>query len=352
MFKFNKDSLRIEYITLLALSKATIDPRIQFKDAGGVIHKMSIPVSVARIVRARLKGVGRFPNGYPAALAFVEGRIVAMDVAVGKSYKMFKDFDEWITCLETRSSVLDGLEGDWLWDGQYAYREVGEIKQMGDSNFGSIDTRVFNLYRLGEARGDMVEDLVALCFKNPETGEWTKTTPMTRHSGAFLQITGDVDKFNKHDHFIEEDEFKKIDSNVFANLRFVTYAARVLARQFGYTAVEPLGLPILMMEHQTFNVGGLPTEMQAASPAPMAFSSALAWMIGLNRKVGNLEDLIAIKSSTKMLLTKGNTRKSEPVKQKENEAPAPVVSTRDLIAQLRVASAQMQLVTYEPTELD
>lgn len=349
MFKFNKDSLQIKYVTLIALSKATIDPRVTFKDENGDIQKMSIPVSVARLVRARLKSVSRFPNGYPAALAFIDGRIVAMDVATGKMYKMYKDLDEWITCLETRASALDALEGDWLWDGQYAYREVGDIKQMGDTNFGSVDTRVFNLYRLGEERGDLVENLVALCFKNPETGEWTKTTPMTRHSGAFLQITGDVDKFNKYDHFIDDDEFKQIDSNVFANLRFVTYAARVLARQFGYTAVEPLGLPILMMEHQTFNVGGLPTEMQAASPAPMAFSSALAWMIGLNREVRNLEDLIAIKSSTKMLLTKGNTRKHEAQKKDDESAP---VSTRDLIAQLREASAKAVMVSYEPTELE
>lgn len=345
MFTFNKDSLHIEYVTLLALSKATIDPNVSFRDSEGATHKMQIPVSVARIVRSRLKSVSRFPNGYPAALAFVEGRIVAMDVAVDKAYKMYKELGEWISCIETRKEHLNAIEGEWLWDGQYAYRFVGDVKPMGQTNFGNIDTKVFNLYRLGEEKGDLIENLVALCFRDPETKEWVKTVPLTRHSGAFLQITGDVDKFNKMDHFVDEDEtFLQIDSNVFPNLRFVTYAAKALSRQFGYESVEPLGLPILMMEHQTFNIGGLPTEMQAASAAPMSFSCALAWMIGMNREVESLDDLIAVKASTKMLLTKGNTTKREAATKPDQKQPA---STKDLIKQLRELSAQTELVKYE-----
>lgn len=350
MFTFKKDSLQIEYIDLLALSKATIDPRIHFRDESGQEHKMPIPVSVARIVRGRLKSVSRFPKGYPAALAFVDGRIVAMDVAVGKTYKMFKEMGEWISCLHARSEGLNAIEGDWLWDGQYAYRFDGDVKRMGGSNFGNIATRVFNLYRLGEEKGDLIENLVALCYRNPITGDWTKTTPMTQHSGSFLQITGDVDKFNRFDHFVEAgEEFAKIDSNVFPNLRFVTYAAKVLSRQFGYEIVEPLGLPILMIEHQTFNIGGLPTEMQAASPAPMAFSAALAWMIGLNRQVENLDDLMAIKASTKMLLTKGNTHHRVPT---VGENAPEAESTKALIDNLRKLSAATPLVTYEDGEPD
>lgn len=348
MFTFNKESLHIEYVELLSLSKATIDPNVQFRDAAGQTHKMQIPVSVARIVRGRLKSVSRFPAGYPAALAFVDGRIVSMDVAVGKAYKMYKDLGEWISCLETRKELLNAIEGEWLWDGQYAYRFVGDVKPMGQTNFGNIDTRVFNLYRLGEEKGDLIENLVALCFRNPKTQEWVKTTPLTRHSGAFLQITGDVDKFNKMDQFVDEDEaFLEIDSNVFPNIRFVNYAAKALSRQFGYESVEPLGLPILMMEHQTFNIGGLPTEMQAASAAPMSFSCALAWMIGFNQQVESLDDLIAIKSSTKMLLTKGNTTKRELATKPDQEQPA---STKDLIGRLRKLSEQTELVKYESQE--
>ena len=345
MFTFNKESLRIEYVTLLSLSKATIDPNVSFRDEEGLVHKMPIPVSVARICRSRLKSVSRFPNGYPAALAFVDGRIVAMDVAVGKAYKMFKELGEWITVIESRVELLNAIEGDWMWDGQYAYRFDGDVKPMGQTNFGNIDTKVFNLYRLGEDKGDLIEHLVALCFRNPKTGEWIKTTPLTRHSGAFLQITGDVDKFNNNDEFVDEDEsFLEIDSNVFPNLRFVTYAARALSRQFGYESVEPLGLPILMMEHQTFNIGGLPTEMQAASAAPMSFSCALAWMIGFNQQVESLDDLIAIKASTKMLLTKGNTKKREARTDPDKARPA---SSKELIAKLRELSARTELVKYE-----
>lgn len=349
MFKFNLGEFRIRYVMLHGLSKATIDPKVTYLDEAGVKHRLPIPVSIARIVRARLQGVTKFTKGYPACFGMMGDRIVAMDVAVGPHYKMFKEFDEWISCIESRAEHLKALEGDWLYDGQYAYRTVGEVQPLGETGFGSQDVRCINLYRLGEEKGDLVENLSLLAYKHPETEQWVKSAPVTRKSGSFLQITGDNERFNKDDQFIDSDELARLDKLIFPNLRFVTYAAKVITAQFGYEAVEPLGLPILMIEHQTFNVGGIPTEMQAASPAPMSFTNALAWMIGLNLQVLNLNDLIAVKSTTKMLLTKGNSYHTIMGGKDENEEET---ATKELIAAVRAAASAKEMVKYESLSVE
>lgn len=342
MFKFDMSQFRTEFCTLLNLSKATIDPRVTFLDSNGVKQRLPIPVSVARIVRARLHGVSKFANGYPCAFAFVNDRIVAMDVAIGPAYKMFKDTDCWLTCIDSQSSILHSVEGDWLYDGQYIYRPVGEVVRLGDTNFGAQDVRCYNLFKLGEEKVDIVEQRACLAYYNQQTGQWLTSAPVTRKSGGFLQITGDTDKFDRNDQFIDADsEFARINTQIFPNLRFVNYAAKVLSAQFGYDTIEPLGLPLLVIEHQTFNIGGIPTEMQAASPAPFKFMDALAWLIGLHRQVSNLNDLIAIKSTMKMLLTKGNTNQRMMGEQKQEH------NTRELIQNVRAAAKSAPLVEFE-----
>lgn len=348
MFKFDSTKFKLEFCMLLSLSKATIDPKVTFIDSHGIKQKKAIPVSIARLIRARLHGASKFAKGYPCAFGLMDSRIVAMDVALGGQYKMWKATEEWISIIEERASVLKKVEGDWLWDGQYAYRYVGDVVPMGDTDFGHQEVRCFNLYRLGEEKADMIENLSCLCYKNPETDQWVRSAPVTRKSGGFVQITGDVDVFNKTDQFMDDDELARIDVLVFPNLRFVNYASRTLTARFGYTAVEPLGLPLLMIEHQTFNVGGIPTEMQAASPAPMSFTNALSWMIGLNLKVRNLDDLIAIKATTKMLLTKGNTLQRIMGKKEDEES----VATKELIASIRSAAESRPLVKYEPKSVE
>lgn len=257
---------------------------------------------------------------------------------------MFEEFGEWISVLERREVMVNQLMGnDWLWDGQYAYKFVGEVIPLGESGFGSIATRAFNMFKLGEDKTDPIEPLAALCYKHPTTGEWVKTSPITRHSGGFIQVTGDVGAFNAGDQFVDSDkEFAKIDNSLFVNLRFVNYGARVLSQRFGYEAIEPLGLPLLMIEHRTFNVGGLALPVQMSSPAPLKFTRAMAWMIGLFLQVKDLDDMIAVKQTFKMLLTKGNTNQRMMGDDAKTEVP-----TKTVIATLRAKMESAALIDFD-----
>lgn len=345
MFQFDNTKFRVESCTIRSLSKATIDPSITYTDSKKNVVKKKVPVSIARIVRNQLHGVTKFIEEYPCMIAFVDDRIVSLSVPIGADYKMWKDTGDWISVLESREEIISKLGTDWHWDGQYAYQFTNEVEQLGDTNFGVAKVKAFNLFKLGESQADIVEHLAAFCFKNPTTGQWVKTTPMTRISGGFIQLSGDVEQFNKTDDFVEKDaaqELKKLDRSKFVNLRFVNYASQVLSNQFGYEAIEPLGIPLLMIEHRTFNLGGLATPVQMSSAAPLTYTQALAWMIGLYSKVKTLDDLIAVKSTLKMLLSKGNTNTWAT-----QDSAGNGVNTKDVIATLRKKLESAPLISFD-----
>ena len=309
MFKFNRNDLKIQYCGLKTISKSTIDPRVTLVDDAGNETKHPVPAAVARIISGRLHGVARFVEPYPACVVFVGDKIVSIDVAIEGNYKMYKSMGEWISPVESRLSIIDAAgDVDWLFDGQYAYVAVGDVQRLGETNFGSLQYKAVNLYKLNDERADLIEKLAGICYFNVKTEEWTCTSPVTRHSGKFLQLTGDTDEFNKKDAFIEDEQgLNRMNHLMFPNLRFVNYASHVLSNRFGYEVLEPLGLPLLMIEHRTFNLGGISLPVQISSSAPFKFLEGLAWMVGLINRVQTLDDLISIKSCIKMLITKGTT---------------------------------------------
>lgn len=342
MFKFNRDKVHVRYCGLLSISKSTIDPRITVQLDGGEIAKYAVPAAVARSVSGRLNGVSRFADPYPACLVFVDDKLVSVDAAVGPNYQMYQALGEWISPIESRLSIVDVAGNvDWMFDGQYAYISVGDVERFGETNFGTQRYRAINLFKLNDERADLIENLAGVCYYNIITGEWVCTSPVTRHSGKFLQLTGDTDEFNKTDAFVEDEQgLERMNHLMFPNLRFVNYTSQLLSQQFGYDVLEPLGLPLLMIEHRTMNLGGLSLPVQISSHAPFKFLEALAWLVGLHSRVETIDHLIAIKSCVKMLITKGSTL---------SRGTDSDVDTKQLIQQIRnrVESTPMISLSFE-----
>lgn len=331
MFPFNSTAYTVRTLKLKAISKSTIDPRVTFVDELENTVKMPVPVSIARRIKNRLKNVTRFTTFYPCEIAFIDNRIVAMDVPDGKEYHSWKADGKWISRLAVNSPVIPTLDASWQYDGQYVYKFTGAVEPIADTSFGKRVAEVYNLYAFGEKGGRDSLSMSALCFLNPTTGQWAVSSPVTRSSGGLLQLTGDVEEFSADSEFAGTTrDLQRVDRNVYPNLRFVTYAARVISEQFGFQSIEPLGLPLLMIEHRTFNLGGMPTPVQATSPAPFRFTEGLAWMIGMFGQVTTLDQLIAVKSSMKMFLTKGNTNRTSEATKDDGE-----IDTKKLIDEVR-----------------
>lgn len=345
MFKFNKSQFDYHFIGLLSLSKATIKPVIKYVDPNGQVQRAIIPTAVARKARTAVHGVSRFAEAYPACIAVVAGKVVALELPNKEQLKMWAESGEWIANIETQISLIHDMNDGYMWDGQYIYRQDGDVVPFEEeSSFGSVKCHVYDTYRMGERRADLFEQRAGLAYKHPQTNKWVVTCPVVRQAGNFIQLIGDADgAVGRNSSFVDDEEqdvMVRMNKNMFPNLRFVNYAARVIVDRFNYESIEPLGLPLMMIEHRTFNLGSLNASIQMTSPAPFKFDQGLAWCIGLFQKVRDLDDLIAIKSTLKMYLSKGTSR---VMTSGSNDTDVP---TREIIERLRTKAKSAALLDF------
>lgn len=344
MFAFKPQTIGYGYFKLKALSQSTIDPRVTFVDEAGNERKVPLPSSIARRLSQKVNKVSRFTVDFPCCVATLDGRVVSVDVPTAVEFANWRETKEWVSPIEKNVEVVKKLEGDeWMFDGQYAYRFDGVLNEIHGSNFGFQPVRAYNLYKMDVGQTLDEISLSCLAYKKNDLGEWQLTCPVTRASGGFLQLTGDVDTFNAGDQFVDNavaSSLTLMDNNHIVNLKFVNYAARRVSDCFGYPAAEPLGLPLLMIEHQTMSLINLPQSVQQTSPAPFKFTQGVAWLIGLFGQVQTIEQLMTMKATMKMLLTKGNT-------QVESHGDDSEVPLKQKIENIRKAMAEAETIRFE-----
>lgn len=344
MFAFNPQAISFGYFKLKAISQSTVDPKIVFVDEIGFEQKVPLPSSIARRLSQKVNKVSRFTVDFPCCIATLDGRVVSVDVPTPVEFANWKETKEWVSPIETNIQVVKKLEGkEWMFDGQYAYRYDLELVEVRGSNFGFQPVKAYNLYKMDV--GQTLEEIALSClaYKKSDT-EWQLTCPVTRASGGFLQLTGDVDTFNAGDQFVDNSVASSLmlmDNNYMVNLKFVNYAAKRVSECFGFEAAEPLGLPLLMIEHQTMSLVNLPQSIQQTSPAPFKFTQGVAWMIGLFGRVVTLDQMMTMKATMKMLLTKGNTQ-TETQTETGGEQ-----SLKQKIENIRVTMAALETISFD-----
>lgn len=347
MFAFKPQTIGFGYFKLKAISQSTIDPRITFVDEAGKERKVALPSSIARRLSQKVNKVSRFTVDFPCCVATLDGRVVAVDVPAPVEFANWKETKVWQSPIEKNIEVVKKLTGDeWMFDGQYAYRFDLELVEIHGSNFGFQPVKAYNLYKMDVGQTLDEISLSCLAYKKNAT-EWQLTCPVTRASGGFLQLTGDVDTFNAGDQFVDNavaSSLAHMDHNHIVNLKFVNYAARRVSECFGFEAAEPLGLPLLMIEHQTMSLINLPQSVQQTSPAPFKFTQGVAWIIGLFGRVQTIDQLMTMKATMKMLLTKGNT-------QVESQGDDSEVPLKDKIAALRTAMAAAENIKFDENKV-
>lgn len=311
MFKFNGRDISFAYYKLKAISQSTIDPKITFVDNQGNDIKMSLPSSIGRRLNIKCQKVTKFVVDFPCCIAMLDGRIVAVDVPRPLEFANWQDTKEWTSSIEKNINVVRNLDPTkWFFDGQYAYRNDGSLNILEGSGFAFQPVKTYNLYKMDlEMTLDEVS-MACLAYRRAN-GTYQVTCPVTRASGGFLQLVGDVEVFDANDQFVDNSvasDLALMDHNYIVNLKFVNYAAKRVTDCFGFESAEPLGLPLLMIEHRTMSIVSLPQSVQQTSPAPFKFTQGVAWIIGLFSRIQNIEQLMVVKAIMKMLLSKGNTK--------------------------------------------
>lgn len=352
MFKFDPSSLRTQQVGVVHISKATVNPSIKFIDSDGVTHKHNVPTAVARTLRNSLNGVSRFIEPYPICVTFVGNNIVCAEAAVKDQLVSYHETGDWFANSECNVSLIQAEPREFWFDGQFAYFDAEAPKFFGGhANLGYQLVNAYNLYRLSNRVTIKIQQYASLGYYDHEAEQWTMTAPVVRATTDTIQLFGDIDDPSRRGGIMDvsqDDEIGRIDRYYYPNLRFVNYAAKVLAEQFHYDVIEPLGLPLLIIEHRTFNLRSIAQAMQISSRCTLSMSTAMAWLIGLNKQVKTLDDLIAIKSCIKMLLTKGVTGEMY----KDDSAKQQNISRAKFITDLKHKHESAPLLSFDELNVE
>lgn len=286
------------YGSLHSISQSTTDSAIRIS-FDGVESRLSVPGSVSRTARIACKGATSFPTPVRACIAEVDGEIVAMEVVPADQ---MVEQDNWVSVIERNVAMFDGTG---YWDGQYVYT-FDETDIPTTDGFSVIPpTLLWNLHHLSKTEFGCVLDRVLIQYRVGDV--YSITPPIVRGRDGRIQL--DLDTVGEGDTGgTIVNEFADLDRIRFINLSFAVRASGVLSRAYGYAAVEPLSLPNLMVEHGTFNLGGIPRVTQLNSPIRMRFTEGLAWLIGTLRQAETLDQMKMSKSALKHLFGKGCTR--------------------------------------------
>lgn len=344
---FDISKIRIERVTVHKISQSTIEPAITFSRVGrSEKHQAILPAAVGRTLYLTANKISNFLVGYPVDLLWV-GDDVLCAIGPNKAEVQHSTVDAsyvWKSNIAANIATLKQLTATWsreqYFDGQYIYSFVGDTQAV-DGNFGYRRADTINLHH---AYRSVFVPKVRAGFAYKSSGGWTVTPPVTAVSNdGRLQLQGDADELVTNSAAIYN-TFGTIDTLRFVNLCFVNFATRRLTDTFDYTVTEPLGIPLLMIEQHTFNLGSISREVQLQIEAPLKFTHALAWLIGLhNTATGSLSEVQMLKQCIKMLLTKGCTRTIAAKLDPEAEVPG---NKQDIVKSLRDTLSSAPLITF------
>lgn len=213
---------------------------------------------------------------------------------------------------------------DWYIDGSYVYHvSDANLKDAeilsSDKKFRQVKVEAIKLAAMADT--PTIEQRVCLAFF-PKNGDMALTPPIwkTLTNIGQRQLTAKGDTRNEDEiendssvtyvyTKVEETQFDQVDEMLCVNLGFALKAGRVLSEVFGYDAIEPLGLDDMMIQLKTVNLPNIANEVKQTFDTGLKFTIAIAWLIGMTRRVETLDAYIALRTLLKHLTTKGVYRK-------------------------------------------
>ncbi len=213
---------------------------------------------------------------------------------------------------------------DWYIDGTYVYHVskanlAAADDLSADGKFRQVKVEAIKLAALGDI--PQVEERVCLAFY-PSNGEMSLTPPiwktLTNIGARQLSVKGNnasIDEMADDasvryvDNEIDETQFDQVDEKLCVNLGFALKAGRELSEVFGYDSIEPLGLDDMMIQLRTVNLPTIANEVKQTFDTGLRFTIAIAWLVGMTRRVETLDSYITLRSLLKYLTTKGVYRK-------------------------------------------
>jgi len=349
LIKFDPKQVRFQNVkikrvtTALGGSMSILDEAHFEKTGKEIFHKVDIPMSLARMFKAKYK-MTQFMVPHEGVIMFYQDMVVSIEKATTNErfVKSFEgDMRKWTSNCETNfgfaySDYFENNPVDWYFDGLYAYNFHGEdlkglVKRSkwldAHGTFRAIPVQSLHFTHL---HFKPVEEKKRMCVAAVINDDvFSISAPIWVSLGEKAMRTADEDDDEGGKTSLIS-SFKGIDGHVAINLNFALRAAKELADQFGYDAIQPLQLPKMMIQLKTVNVPRLPKQVKSTTDIGLKFTHGLSWLLGLQYNSTDQKQLLVIRQLIKYLMTKGYYWKEKTKKTRiltdENIKEIPLVS--------------------------
>ncbi len=328
MIKFDPSQITIDIVRLKSITTALggslnyVDES-QSTDTKEVTKRLSCPLSVARSFIQKHKKVTKYLIPVWTAVVKYNDRIICLErhplgtfgelehEGLGGQVKHWEP-DSQLNLFRYVYPLVSKPNRQWFFDGRYIY-------SFNDLNIETNIQSAPTLTKCGSFR-----KITAVSLDTQELANATKLDVVERSCIAFVASNGqfsisppiwkDVSsvgskQFEEHDDSsaIGSDlfSFDKVNENLSVNLNFALAAGRLIGSNFGYSFVEPLQLPRLMIELHTVNLPNIPKQIKATYDIGIEFTHCMAWLLGLLQKADDLDTYIMMRSLLKYLTQKG-----------------------------------------------
>lgn len=337
MIAFNPKKLVTKYMQMKMVSGAlggmltVVDEKRSKKAKKEVTTKIKIPYHITRAFAKKYR-ITKYIKPVLTAVTFYEDHVVCVErhpmgnLGKLKTEGLFGEV-EWQSDSRTNiDKLLTPLTTgqNWYIDGSYVYHIPGtnldKAKPLSaDKKFREVQVEAIKLSTLADS--PIVEQRVCLAFYTDDN-QMALTPPIwkTLANIGQRQLTAKGD--NRNEDEVENDstvayistqsidtQFDRVDDMMCVNLGFALKAGKVLSDVFGYDSIEPLGLDDMMIQLKTVNLPNIANEVKQTFDTGLRFTIAIAWLIGMTKRVDTLDSYIALRTLLKHLTSKGVYKK-------------------------------------------
>lgn len=340
MLKFDSSNLSLEIVMLKSATTAgggsiTVIDTENSTPAKEVLRRIPVPMGVVRRFLVVTHKFTKYIKAVPVGVIRYKDLVILMErhplaALANVDADQASEGKSWVpsSWLRLHAKVLPSINSctfDWYFDGRYVYRmqssDLGVALRTStflssDGLFRRVVVQCYDLQMLDHEDSVEMSERTCLAYITPG-GQAALTPPIWKDIAAIGKAR---DAAESDDDDGEEDEdgtsssgaqridtfFDTIDDLLAVNVNFVLKAGTMIGQTFGYEYAEPLQLPRLMIELHTVNLPNLPQEIKTSYDVSIKFTHAMAWLLGLARRVDTLETAVMMRSLMKYLSNKGS----------------------------------------------
>lgn len=328
MINYNPSLISIEIVRLKSLSLAlggsiTVVDEDKSTDTREITKRYECPLAIARAFIQAHKKTTKYLIPVYTAIVRYDNKIIALErhplgtfgaleyESLDGSIKKWEP-DSLLNIERYINPLVNKGDKPWYFDGRYIFSFLEDLeKTLDEAPYLTSDARfrkllVQSLDTQKMMYADSLQPVERTCVAYvADTGEYSISPPIWKN----LDLVGGT-KITEEENALIGYNFDSIDEYMSVNLNFALHAGKVIGELFGFDHIEPLQLPVMMLNLHTVNLPNIPKQIKSTYDIGLSFTHTFAWLLGILRQANTLDTYVAMRSILKYLTQKGLYRKN------------------------------------------